>query len=303
MALLLSATSPTPGQFYFATGVGGAAPAPAGPVVAESFEAIGSVAPPAVGRFVAHTAPGQNSIVIETPVPASLARWGIGVDNPEVGANSGSDFVINRYSDAGALIDQPLIIERATGNVSVYSDFLVAQGAIIGDGTTVGGSLLQVNGPATLGRVYDTVYNRPVAGVEALNSTYGPTGGALTLVQYVAPNTGLYTVTMEVKADANGGFAWTNGVNNILGYFSNPFPPFDLLSDSFLACDSIANPTGMVLPLPGGAVQNDAYTKDIVAVVNLVGGTTYAAQANFNPAAFNLGTTGGIRFFIQPLLA
>ena len=43
-------------------------------------------------------------------------RWGIGANqNPESGGNAGSDFSIDRYSDAGGWLDIPLTISRATG--------------------------------------------------------------------------------------------------------------------------------------------------------------------------------------------
>ncbi len=56
-------------------------------------------------------------------------RWMVYVDNSaEAGANAGSDFYIARYSDAGAFIDSPLVISRATGAVTLT----------LSSGTTVG---------------------------------------------------------------------------------------------------------------------------------------------------------------------
>jgi hypothetical protein len=82
----------------------------------------------------------------------------------------------------------------------------------------------------------------------------------------------------------------------------SPFPPFPINTDSYLACDSLANPAGFVFPVTGGTTVTGIYKKDIVALVNLTAGVEYAAQATFS-AGINLGTTGGVRFFIQPLLA
>lgn len=43
-------------------------------------------------------------------------RWNVRMDNAtESGGNAGSDYAIARYSDAGAFIDNPFYIERATG--------------------------------------------------------------------------------------------------------------------------------------------------------------------------------------------
>jgi hypothetical protein len=46
-------------------------------------------------------------------------RWDVGVNEvAESGSNAGADFFFNRFSDAGAFIDTPLSISRATGNVT-----------------------------------------------------------------------------------------------------------------------------------------------------------------------------------------
>jgi hypothetical protein len=48
-------------------------------------------------------------------------RWQLNLGNTvaESGSNAGSDFYIGRYSDAGAWINNPLVINRATGNVTM----------------------------------------------------------------------------------------------------------------------------------------------------------------------------------------
>lgn len=53
-----------------------------------------------------------------------LTRWFVSLGNntAEGGANSGSDFSIYRYTDAGAFIAEALGIARATGNVTVTGD-------------------------------------------------------------------------------------------------------------------------------------------------------------------------------------
>jgi hypothetical protein len=50
---------------------------------------------------------------------ASSPRWLLAVNSaPETGANAGSDFQINRYSDAGALIDAVVSMSRSTGVIT-----------------------------------------------------------------------------------------------------------------------------------------------------------------------------------------
>lgn len=47
-------------------------------------------------------------------------RWGLQTDSTaEGGSNAGSDFRINRYTDAGAFVDSPLTIRRSTGAVGI----------------------------------------------------------------------------------------------------------------------------------------------------------------------------------------
>jgi hypothetical protein len=54
-----------------------------------------------------------------------LSRWVIlaGDSNAESGANNGSHFAIQRYSDAGAYLDIPFYISRANGQATVTNDF------------------------------------------------------------------------------------------------------------------------------------------------------------------------------------
>lgn len=52
-----------------------------------------------------------------TTYNGSLPRWSLQLGNvtAESGANAGSDFALLRFSDAGALVDAPLVINRSTG--------------------------------------------------------------------------------------------------------------------------------------------------------------------------------------------
>jgi hypothetical protein len=58
------------------------------------------------------------------------ARWELqlGDNGSESGGNAGSDFAIVRYSDAGAVIDQPLNIARTNGRLVLNADPTVALG-------------------------------------------------------------------------------------------------------------------------------------------------------------------------------
>jgi len=47
-----------------------------------------------------------------------VQRWALRVDGTESGSNSGADFQVRRYNDAGAHIDNPIGINRSTGNIT-----------------------------------------------------------------------------------------------------------------------------------------------------------------------------------------
>ncbi|MGV1751547.1 hypothetical protein [Agrobacterium sp. CG674] len=57
---------------------------------------------------------------------AGTQRWSAFANaSPETGSNVGSDFAVARYADNGNYIDAPLIINRATGNISIEKQLTV----------------------------------------------------------------------------------------------------------------------------------------------------------------------------------
>lgn len=59
---------------------------------------------------------------------AGVARWIFGADNAaESGANAGSDWMLEAYTDAGALIDTPLRIARAAGGFITVNRNILGQ--------------------------------------------------------------------------------------------------------------------------------------------------------------------------------
>jgi hypothetical protein len=54
---------------------------------------------------------------------AGVTRWMIAAaGTPETGSNAGSDLYFARYTDAGAYIDAPMVINRGDGGVNVYTN-------------------------------------------------------------------------------------------------------------------------------------------------------------------------------------
>jgi hypothetical protein len=307
MSLLALTNQPNANGYYFAldtTPVDPTVTAPAFTATGTAtengtFTAKGDAVPAGIGMF--------NMVR-----PNNALQWSMGMVGAPAGANSGNNFALFSYDDNGAFLSAPISVARASGNVLMPNSLgvtgLVSAGNLdvdgtitAGEATTVGGGDIQVNGTLGVAQVYDSIYNRPNAGTEVINNTYTPTGTLIGSVLYTPSTSGLYSVTMEVSVDT-AGLSWTNGTSLIVGYMGSPFPPFPINTDSYLACDSVANPAGFPFPTTGGGVTTGVYKKDVVALVNLTAGVEYAAQAIFS-AGINLGTTGGVRFFIQPLLA
>lgn len=63
---------------------------------------------------------------------AGVGRWDLGVTNAgEAGSNAGSDFLLQRRTDAGAIIDTPLTINRATGLFTLTGSIFENPAAIV----------------------------------------------------------------------------------------------------------------------------------------------------------------------------
>jgi hypothetical protein len=76
---------------------------------------------PGAGTPLLLNATGSANGAIGAQTSGSF-RWVFGKNNgTETGSNAGSDFVVQRYADAGTLIDQPLGINRATGLTTLTS--------------------------------------------------------------------------------------------------------------------------------------------------------------------------------------
>jgi hypothetical protein len=66
------------------------------------------------GQFQINGAAAQYKLIYTQS--GGVARWSYGSDNStETGSNAGSNYMLNRYTDAGAFIDTPLSINRSSG--------------------------------------------------------------------------------------------------------------------------------------------------------------------------------------------
>ena len=83
---------------------------------------------------------------------ASSLRWGmqLGDSAAESGSNAGSNFSIDRYSDAGAYLSTPFSIVRSTGAASFSASLSVGTSLTAANGVYAGYGLAS-HGPATTG--------------------------------------------------------------------------------------------------------------------------------------------------------
>jgi hypothetical protein len=171
---------------------------------------------------------GDAGLILNTPTAggnnnlggyrAGAPRWLIQMPDggTESGANAGSNFQLNRYSDTGVYLGTPFTVLRASGNAS------------FANALTVGGSL-NVTGTAVVGDVYAVRTGTTGAlffGSSGTRFIYQDgtqfvfTGSKVTIVDGTAstsPSTGALTVAGGVGV---GGNCYVGGLTNIGGTLS-----------------------------------------------------------------------------------
>jgi len=123
---------------------------------------------------------GVGSNIFGATTAGSL-RWQLtlGTGGAEGGSNSGSDFQLTNYSDAGALLSTPLAIARGTGNATFSATLTTGGGAGFGGAVNVapasGVSQLALTAPAS----NDTNLILQKGGSGRNNQIMGRTGASL----------------------------------------------------------------------------------------------------------------------------
>lgn len=267
------------GEFYFALNGGGT-----GPVVDQAFVATGTGTPPNQGSFTAvsqDTTGAGTAAFIMTNI-AGVDRFAIGQTGIEAGANSGDNLAIFSYADNGAFLAAPLIIERASGGVTMANGVTVGNSltstgpASVGTAATVGGGLLEIEGTLGLGRVFDAVYNPalapqinilvtqtspfPASPLPAGFSSYNV--GAV----FQVPKTGLYALTGTVGINSAVGETFTCAPGDCVSLILQPQPVGALQGGVFVD----------LTPIPLGIEVDRTWTNSIV--VKLTGLYNYQAQ-------------------------
>lgn len=140
----------------------------------------------------------------------SNCRWLVGSDNSaESGSNAGSSFIIARYTDAGAWIDDPISISRATGVITQ------ATTNFVGNVNASGNSVTATNFFNAAGGVYVSNTTNSVGATGAFHQSAdigmgwaGWYGTGTSVVQTDAPNAGA----------AYMGMRWTHwGARHVAG--------------------------------------------------------------------------------------
>jgi hypothetical protein len=136
-----------------------------------------------------------------------VQRWALRVDGIESGANSGGNFQLRRYDDAGAHIDNPIAINRANGNITTAQNINGATPTELGYLSGVTSAIqTQINGkmtnPMTTGG--DIIYGGSSGAPTRLaNGTAGQilqSNGTTLAPSWVAAPSGTNTQTLTLFA-------------------------------------------------------------------------------------------------------
>jgi hypothetical protein len=213
-------------------------------------------------------------------------RWQLVLadSTPESGADTGSNFQLNRFSDAGGMIGTPLSIERATGAVTIpnllgylpLSDPIVANAPYLplSDPIVLNAPYLQLSDPIVLNAPYLQLSDPIVANAPYLQLSGGTLTGPLELA---GPPAQLTTATnRQYVDDADGALQ----------------AAIDLLSSNLLFVGVIDVPADagnytIASGIPAGELPGPSGANSNFYVIVAVGGVPPAG--NIPPDTYNAG--------------
>lgn len=222
-----------------------------------------------------------------------LARFTLGLRDSESGSNSGSNYTISRYNDAGVLLDSVLSIQRSSGDTSLTittastnstsGALKLAGGLGISNSTnatssTNGGSFTTAGGIAvakdfyTGGNAYITT-NLDVDGVTTLDqTTINTTDGQMS----VSGTNGInMTVSGGVTVNSQAGILALNGATGATLDSSSAISIDAGAASNFSTSSGVLTLSGVGLSLGGGSGEIDITTTSLVDVNSGVGGITF----------------------------
>ena len=288
MSLLPHATNANPTTSYFAlAGDAGGAVETAGAFIATGVGA------PANGLFVAKidaVPAGDDVYTIATS--AGTTQWSMGVSQTQAPGNVGNDLAFFAYDNSGAFLLAPLIINRASGSISMPEGNL-----LVGQGTDASGGVVAVNGVAGVSRVFDALYNPPVIGSDSLMFSQATDGTVAVDVGFIPAVTGTYVLSATVQGFGSG---WSWAAGNSLNYVLTYNGGANVVAGAQIYIAGLVNPTGMAArgPLPADSFE---YQTDIL--VSLDAGTSYDIVRGSTGGAYNTGLGSAIGITVSFLTA
>lgn len=257
------------GDYYFSlAGGGGSGPTTESAYIAKGFPIAPGSQITNNGYFSAisedTTGAGTDAFIMTDM--SGVIRWGIGTSGVEAGANSGDNFAIYSYSDAGAFLAAPLTINRASGGVQMVN------------GLTVGNTLVSTGNLTAAGG--DILCDQDISGV----TIHAPNGYFSNLQGYVLRNTLLVRgskVLLPYTTPNVGGFALDAdaGTFNCVLYLTSPFAGTQTMAIQADSPEIVALPVGTELKFALAPGSNP-----IELFVNA--GATFHSVGTFNaPAA------------------
>jgi Chaperone of endosialidase len=130
----------------------------------------------------------------------ALPRWDLvlGNSSPESGSNAGSQLGINRYTDAGALIDTPFLLVRSTGQLQLTQAPYFANNAMVGANAGQPTFSITTAAQVAMSQYY---YNVTSGNTGLFHLASGQTAGML--------NNGAFDITSTLAYKVGGG-SWTD---------------------------------------------------------------------------------------------
>lgn len=173
-----------------------------------------AISPPSVGGALVLTKPAGVQNCVLSGYMGANPRWTVqlGTGVAESGGNAGSGFSIDRYSDAGAYLGSPLVIDRAAGNVAMAGSATV-------NGDIIGGQNFRAQGATALLATASagTIILRPNGSASAAGQAYVASDGTLNVSGSFTCNGSLQSTQPSAILGGNGGAVYLRpyGVGNV----------------------------------------------------------------------------------------
>lgn len=229
--------------------------------------------------IISSTVANDRYVYVETN---NVPRWRFGgTSDAESGSNSGSNFAITGFSDSGAYLNSPLIINRASGDITLGGQVTIATGGVIAGGMGLLGTTSGAGTNASVLNFYPGKYlEYSISGNQF--SFQGANLSSLTVDGQINANDGI-EATWQVPTGtiANGGNGGNYGVichaNNNGGSNATSAAGMTFIRDGNFGC-YLGIDTDNQLKIGGWSFGNNAYriVHEGLSAINVVGSITAA---------------------------